>query len=300
MKRATWRTRLLAGIGAVSLTAVAASCGAATGTGGSGGGADGGLPAKLVIATGDYKVPTHFRDEAGELAGLSIELARALGDRLGIEIELRAVPFDAVLAGISAGRYDAAIFNVSDTDERQQAVDFVDYALSGSVVVTRRGERGGITTDPLTLCGHGVALKAGQHEFQLLKDEVQPKCAGAGQAPIDIQTYKDDSSARFAVSSGRADALIGGATVTPYFVKQNSEKFELVGRLPFDSAPLGIPFDKGNKELVQAFLGALKEIYRDGIYQRIFDKWGLSSIMPEDASFFKINRGKGIGGGDAK
>src|SRR5699024_8059635 len=109
------------------------------------------LPDKLVVATGDYKEPTYFLNDQGDLVGLNPDLANALGEHLGIEIEFATVAVDSVLAGIQAGRYDTAIYNMSDKPERRKAVDFVDYAVSGTVIVTRAGERSGITTDPMSL-----------------------------------------------------------------------------------------------------------------------------------------------------
>jgi len=244
---------------------------------------------KLVVATGDYKVPTNYRNDDGELVGFNIDVAKALGDQLGIKLELAVVPFDAALAGIQAGRYDTALYNVSDSSERRQVLDFVDYAVSGSVVVTPKGERNGITGDPQSLCGRKVALTAGQYEFQVLKDEVSPKCADRSLPPIDLQTYKDDSTVQQSLLSGRSEAFVGGFTTTPYLVSQNADKFELVGKLPIGADPLGMPFAKGNPELLQAIKRAWEELLRSGQYERIAQKWSLTALMPEEIT---INGGE--------
>lgn len=286
-----------AGSAIVVLAFIAASCGAVV-QGGEGKTAAGestkSLPDKLVVAIGDYKKPTYFLNDQDELVGLNVDLARALGKRLGIKIAFATVPFESVLAGIQAGRYDTAVYNMSDKPERRQVVDFVDYAISGTVVVTRKGDREGITTDPLSLCGKDIALKSGQYEYQLLQDKVNPKCVSAGKEKINLQTFKDDSSQHFAVRSGRSDAFVGGFTVTPYFVSQNSDTFELVGKLPIGAHPLGMPFDKGRSALVKAFLDAWKWLYKSGKYADLAAKWSLDPLVPEDISFFRINGGKGL------
>ncbi|MFF5990663.1 MULTISPECIES: ABC transporter substrate-binding protein [Prauserella] len=274
---------------ALSLALVSTSCGTNSGAVGSNNSA--GLPTTLVVATGDYKVPTSFLNKKGELDGLNVDLTRALGRRLGVEMKLVAVPFDAVIPGIQSGRFDTALFNVSDTPERRAVVDLVDYAPSGTVIVTRKNDRKGITANPLTLCGRTVAVKAGQTEFNILNKDVSPKCKETGEPAINFQTFKDDNGLEFAVETGRADAFLGGTTVTPYFVSRNSDTFEIVGKLPIALDPLGMPFAKGRDDLVGAVLAAWKEIWQSGEYERIAKKWSLQSIVPKDISLFTVNGG---------
>lgn len=253
---------------------------------------------ELVVATGDYKVPTNFKNDKGELAGLNIDLSKALGKELGVELKLVPAPFDAVLAGIQAGRFDTALFNISDNAERREVVDFVDYAMSGSAIVTRPGERLGMTTGPESLCGHSVAVTGGQHEFQVLTEKVQPLCVERSEPPIQLQTYPNEDALHNAVRSGRADAFVGGLTTTPYMVAQNRDTFELVGKMELDDAPLGMPFAKGRPEVVKAVLQAWRNIWTSGEYQKIAAKWSLSDIVPKDVAEFVINSGEGLPGGD--
>lgn len=251
----------------------------------------------LIIATGNNTVPTHFIGEDGELVGFNVDIADQLSERLGVEVKLQQVPFDSVLPGIAAGRYDTALYNTDDNEERQREVDFVDYARSGSVIVTARGSSSGITTDPLTLCGRKVGLTAGLAEFARLQDEFSPACAEAGEPEIDLTTLKDDSAVRQALATGRIEALVDGLTATPYMVSQNEDKFELVGTLPDEGAdPLGMPFAKGRPELVEAVEKAWTEMLADGEYERLAKKWELDRLVPEEIT---VNQGKGLSEEDA-
>ena len=110
---------------------------------------------KIVAVIGDYKEPTYFRDEDDKLVGLNVDIAKALGEELGIEVKTVVGTFDSALAGVQSGRYDTALYNMADTDERREVVDFVDYAVGGSVIVTRKGESSGIK-DAQSLCGKSV------------------------------------------------------------------------------------------------------------------------------------------------
>lgn len=259
----------------------------------------GGLPqeiidaGEIVLATGQNTVPTHFIED-GELVGFNVDIATALGKRLGVDIKLVQVPFDSVLAGVQAGRFDTALYNVSRNDERQDVVDFVDYANSGSVVVTRRDETQGITTDPLSLCGHSVGLTSGLYEFQILDKEVSPQCEDGGKNPIDLQTYDSDSDVRQALLSGRIDGFVDGLTATPYLVSENEDTLELVGKLPIAADPLGMPFAKDRTQLVEAFQTAWNDVYTSGEYEELADRWELEALVPESEDFFVINGGEGV------
>src|SRR5699024_4646628 len=194
--------------------------------------------------------------------------------------------------GIQAGRYDTALYNFSDNAERREVVDFLDYAISGSVIVTPLGNPDGLTTDPLSLCGRKVGVVAGGYEFQVLKDEVSPECADSGSAPIDLRTFESDSTVRQALLSGRVDALVDGLTATPYMVSKNADKFELIGKLPVGADPLGMPFKKGRRDLVKAFQRAWADILESGDYERLAKKWELTALDPVDDGFFEVNSGK--------
>lgn len=251
----------------------------------------------LTVAIGQSTVPTHFIED-GELVGFNVDVTGALSERLGVEFELVQVPFDSVIPGIAAQRYDTALYNVSNNAERREVVDFLDYAKSGSVIVTRAGETQGITTDPLTLCGTSVAVVAGQQEFAKLQDVISPQCEEAGQPAVDAQTFDADATVQQAVASGRVDAMVDGATATPYMVSQNADTFELIGPLAGDSDPLGMPFAKDRQDLVEAFRAAWIDLYRSGDYERLAEEWEVTALLPDSVDFFTVNSGEGSDGGE--
>lgn len=288
-------TRCLAVLAGTAFIAVTAACSAVVTEDDESAAATSELPeeitrrGKMVIATGSSTVPTHFiRD--GELVGFNVDIADELSKRLGIEVELEQVPFDSVLAGIASKRFDTSLYNFSDSAERREVVDFVDYAASGSVVVVRKGEAGDITTEPQSLCGHSVAVTAGGYEYQALS-EFNPECEASGSDPIELQTFDSDATQRQALLSGRADALVDGLTATPYMVSRNSEKFELLGKLPIAGDPLGMPVAKGQEDLVNALKGAWEEMLADGTYEEIAAQWDEEALVPKEIT---VNNGNGL------
>lgn len=246
-----------------------------------------GLPARvmdkgtLVVATGEGTVPTHFKDESGELVGFNIDVAQELEKELGVKVELVVVPFDSLLGGIASHRYDTGLYNVSDRPDRREVVDFVDYANSGSVVVTRKGEAKGIGTDPLSMCGHPIGVTSGVNEYTLLEAESK-KCAAEGQKPIRLETFANDASTAQALMGGRVEAMVDGMTATPYLVRQHKDRLELIGALEGDQAPLGMPIAKGQPELAQALQRAWQNILEDGRYQQLAEKWATEQLVPDE------------------
>lgn len=244
---------------------------------------------QIVIATGENTVPTHFLKD-GELVGFNIDIAEALEKELGVTVKLVVVPFDSLLGGIAAGRYDAGLYNVSDRADRREVVDFIDYANSGSVVVTRKGGANGIGTSLDSLCGHTIGVNGGGNEFSIL-DNQKDACADSGKEPYVMETFQDDGATRQALLSGRIEAIVDGMTATPYMVSQHDDEMELIGKLEGDSAPLGMPVAKDQPQLVNALKAAWERLLESGAYSDIAEKWSEEALVPDEIT---INDGKGL------
>lgn len=244
---------------------------------------------QIVIATGENTVPTHFLKD-GELVGFNIDIAEALEEELGVTVKLVVVPFDSLLGGIAAGRYDAGLYNVSDRADRREVVDFVDYANSGSVVVTRKGEANGIGTSIESLCGHTIGVNGGGNEFSILDDQ-KNTCADNGKEPYALETFQDDGATRQALLSGRIEAIVDGMTATPYMVSQHEDEMELIGKLEGDSAPLGMPVAKDQPQLVNALKAAWESLLESGTYSDVAEKWSEEALVPDEIT---INDGEGL------
>lgn len=91
----------------------------------------------MTFATEGTWSPWTFHDEAGELTGFDIEVARGIAQRLGVKAEFAEGEWDGLLAGLDSGRYDTMANGVSVTEERRQKYDFTDpYAFNNIVVIT--------------------------------------------------------------------------------------------------------------------------------------------------------------------
>ncbi len=137
------RRDFLAAVAAVSALGLAGCGGTGADAGSASASDDGDLLAQIsdrgemVFATEGTWSPWTFHNEAGELTGFDIEVARAIADRLGVGATFAEGEWDGLLAGLDSGRYDTMANGVSVTPEREEKYDFTEpYAYNRIVVIT--------------------------------------------------------------------------------------------------------------------------------------------------------------------
>lgn len=112
--------------------------------------------------------PMGFRDETGEQTGVDIQLAEALAEQLGVELELVNMEFDALFPALDSGEIDAAISAITVTPERADQYGFIEYMRSGSAILVQSGNPEGIEY-PAQLCGRSVAVQEGTIQLEQLQ-----------------------------------------------------------------------------------------------------------------------------------
>lgn len=221
--------------------------------------------------------------------GIDPELYQAMGRLLGIRFQILNVPFNEVVPGIQAGRYQVSS-PLGDFVQRQKVVTFVDYAKGASSLLVSSSS----TYRPSTvigLCGHSIGIETGTAEAQVTQT-ISARCKAAGKHPLDVHQYTDENSITLALSSGRLDGGLSDASANSYAAKLSGGRYlnlPLSGGegMPGWGATFGIGVPKGSW-LASALLAAMKELQADGTYSRIFHQWNLSlEMLPE--SQIKIN-----------
>ncbi|MBP2586378.1 polar amino acid transport system substrate-binding protein [Streptomyces sp. PvR006] len=254
------------------------------------------LPAKIKKA-GAVRVATDVpyppfemfvKEGETELTGLDYDLGQALGAKLGVTFAFTPQKFDGIVPAIQAGKFDAAMSAITDNKERQKVVDFVDYSRSGSGVLVADGNPAEITTLD-DLCGKKVAVQAATHQLDLLKAH-QDACGKAGKGKIDIQTFPKDSDAQLALRSGKVVAQVLTKPAAGWVAKtaDGGKAFDLVedpaASGGYDATPNGIAISKQLPELTDAIQKALQSLIDEGTVLRIYNKYGVGSILVEEAT----------------
>ncbi|UNS98897.1 ABC transporter substrate-binding protein [Streptomyces tubbatahanensis] len=293
VRGAARRARIVPVALAVSGALLLAGCGDQTDgaqSGGSSGGKaelSGKLPDKIrnagVIKVGTdaaYK-PMEYK-EGADIVGLDVDIAEAMGEKLGVRFQFTNGTFDGLITSMQTGRFDMIMSAMTDTKERQKGldddgkeagkgVDFVDYLSAGSSILVRKGNPEKIDSVD-QMCGEKVATQRGTTSHEILKAQTE-KCVEDGEKKIDVEAYNTDDEARVRLKTGGVVADISDFPVAANAAKSSGD-FEVVGK-QMQSAPYGIAVSKDNRQLRDALQAAMKAIIEDGSYQRALEKWGV-------------------------
>jgi polar amino acid transport system substrate-binding protein len=226
----------------------------------------------LKVAADASYAPNEFikPGSTDQVVGMDPELITALGQIMGLQVQVKNATFDGIIPGIAAKKYDIGASSFTDNKEREKTVDFVTYYSAGTAFYVKA--QGGPNVGSLAaLCGHKVAVEKGTTQ-QTDAEGQSKKC---GSKPVKVLTFPDQNGANLAISSGRADVGMGDSPVIDYQVKKSGGQFKLVGQ-PYGTAPYGFALPK-NSGLDKPMLAAMKKLIADGTYTSILKKWGIQA-----------------------
>jgi len=225
----------------------------------------------LTVATDATYAPNEFIAPDGHtVIGMDADLSHALGQVLGLKVNIQNATFDTIIPGIASGKYDLGITSFTDTKAREKTVDFVTYFQAGTSFYTKTN--GPSVTSLADLCGKTVAMEKGTTQ-QADAQAQAAKCKSQGKAAVTVQVYNDQNAVNLALSSGRAEVAMADSPVADYQVRLSHGTFKISGS-PYNTAPYGIAIPKNNG-MAKPVLAAVKHLMADGTYIKILKKWGV-------------------------
>ena len=226
----------------------------------------------LTVAADATYAPNEFIGTDGHtVVGLDADLAKALGQVLGLKVNVINATFATIIPGLASGKYDLGISSFTDTKEREKTVDFVTYFVAGTSFYVKSD--GGPNVSSLAgLCGRTVAAEQGTTQ-QADAQAQAAKCKSAGKPGMTVQVFNDQNAVNLALSSGRAQVAMADSPVAAYQVKQSNGTFKVTGS-PYGTAPYGIAIPKDNG-MADPILAAVKHLMSVGTYTKILGKWGV-------------------------
>jgi polar amino acid transport system substrate-binding protein len=226
-----------------------------------------------VAADATYAPDEFIASDGTTVIGWDPDLAKAIGQVLGLKVTVVNATFDTIIPGLAAGKYDLGMSSFTDTKARQQTVDFVDYYQAGTSFFVKTN--GGPDIASLAdLCGHKVSVEKGTTE-QTDAQAQSAKCTAAGKPAVTILVFNDQNAANLALSSGRADVAMADSPPAGYQVKLSNGAFKLSGEA-YGVAPYGIAIPKNNG-MAKPVLDAVKQLMADGTYTKILTNYGVQS-----------------------
>jgi ABC-type amino acid transport substrate-binding protein len=248
--------------------------------------------------------PLLFTDPTGQLQGLDVDLAKALGDKLGVELEFQRLEhFTHSFREVFEGRLDLGMSVLRDlTRHQKEGVDFVDYLDNGTVLLVPKGNPAAIRSSD-DLCGRTIVRPMETAAGSILTDS--ERCRERDQRRIVLMTcptvpgtQKPELNAvELADCPPNADPLrllLGrqahAAMVDAPLFEKAMKRTPAI-RKQFEVAPVkmnggryGIAVDKDDRQVRDALQSALRAVMADGTYKRILAKWNLQSLALRTAT----------------
>ncbi|MFG2873145.1 ABC transporter substrate-binding protein [Streptomyces sp. NPDC048338] len=205
------------------------------------------------------------------LVGGDVDLTDAVAKVLGLRLTREVVSWEAILPALGSGKYDFGTGNFGVTEERRRTIDFVTYINDGQGFAARADSPLKKVTDLTQLCGLNVATGGGT-TFEATLERNKARCSAAGRKPYTIQSFSDQGAQWMSLQQGRSDVLMSTVNGLRYAVTQQ-ENVRFLNE--YRRLDVGFAFKKGTP-LAPAFQAAVNRLKKDGTYDRILRKWGLT------------------------
>lgn len=220
-----------------------------------------------------YAPMSFFGPDGRTIVGMEPDLAAAVGRVLGVQLRFQNVDFTDILPQVGKGTLDLGISAMTDTVERERAVDFVNYFSAGTSIVVQRGNPAGIT-DIKDLCGKVVAVEDGTTQVDLMKRS-QVNC----EQPIAVRTYPTNSDALVQLRTGRAAAVLNDFPPASFLSNdaRTRANYQLASTTQYEPGLYGVAVSKQQPGLRDAVQGALELLVREGRYAGVLKQWNVQA-----------------------
>ena len=220
---------------------------------------------KIIVGLDDQFPPMGFRDENNEITGFDIDLAKAAGEKMGVNVEFQPIDWDSKELELNSGKIDLIWNGFSITDERKETMEFTQPYLDNKMIIIVN--EGSDIKTKADLAGKNVGIQAGSSAVDAVeKDDIHNEFAS-------MPTYDTNVLALSDLEVGRVDAVVADQVVARYYLAQNQDKKFVILDDDFGSEVYGIAAKKGNTELVDKLQTALDELSEDGTSAEISKKW---------------------------
>ena len=219
---------------------------------------------KLIMSTNAAFPPYEMVADDGSLEGIDVEVAAAIAEKLGLELVIDDMDFDAALLAVQQGKSDIVMAGVTVTEDRKMVMNFSDsYATGVQVVIVKEGSD--VTMD--NLGEKMIGCQAATTGYIYASDS--PENGGYGEDHV--TAYENGASAVQALLNGQVDCVIIDSAPANEYVAANPGLTLLEGNWVEESYAIGM--NKENTALYEAVNQALKELIADGTVQAIIDKY---------------------------
>ena len=221
---------------------------------------------KLHMSTNAAFPPYEMTTDDGGFEGIDVEVAAAIAEKLGLELVVDDMGFDAALTAVQSGQSDIAMAGISVTEDRLEVMDFSESYATGVQVVIVKEDSPIQTLDDLANADM-IGCQAATTGYIYASDT--PENGGYGEDHV--TAYENGSLAVMALLNNQIDAVIIDNEPAKAYVEAN-EGLKILDT-PWVEEEYAIGVDKGNTDLLNAINAVMDELKADGTFQSIVDKY---------------------------
>ena len=215
---------------------------------------------KLTMATNATFPPYEMTTDAGTIEGIDVDTAQAVAEKLGLELQIDDMDFDAALLSVQQGKADIAMAGITVTDERMAVMSFSDSYATGiqSVIVSEGSDIASVDD----LAGKKIGTQRGTTGYLYCSDDFGDDA---------VVAYDNGLTAVQALNNGQVDAVVIDNEPAKAYVESNPGLKILDTSYAEEDYAIGM--NKSNTALLEAVNAALEELKADGTLQAIVDKY---------------------------
>ncbi|MDT5267409.1 MAG: L-cystine transport system substrate-binding protein tcyB, yecS [Mycobacterium sp.] len=224
----------------------------------------------LRVGTEGVYAPFSYHDESGQLVGYDVDVARAVGDKLGVKVEFVETPWDSMFAALEANRFDIVANQVTINPERQQKYDLSGpYAIGQGVIVTRADDNS--IKSLADLKGKVAAENPTSNWAQLARDN------GARVESVDgfAQAIK-------LLNQGRVDIVVNDSIAVYQYLAETGDTTVKIAAETDEKSEQGFAARK-DSGLLPELNKALKDLSSDGTLPKISEKYLKANVSGAEA-----------------
>lgn len=210
-----------------------------------------------------YPPMEYFDTDGATPIGFDVEVANALADYLGLDLELVDTSWDGIFAGVDTGKYDCIISCVSITDERKEQFNLTKPYVSNHTVLIVPNDSEIDSMEALN--GHSTAVQAETTADDYMKEH-------SAELGVELFQYDKVINCFDDLKTGRTDSVFTDSVVAAYYLGDEASNYKTVWEND-ELEPIGICLKKGNDGLTQAIDDALDALSADGTLGTIAEKY---------------------------
>lgn len=218
---------------------------------------------KLVLGTASGYPPFEFVsvENDGKVIGIDVELAQAIADKIGVDLEVQDMPFGELIMALSQGNCDVVIAGLPETPERAEVVDFSEVYVNDEQTIVVRAEDADKYKSLEDFKGKTVDVEMGASSETVARDEMKDANINALSLIADCFTE---------LSQGKCDAVVTGMVVGKQYVV-NNDKYAELSEIKFENKdkPTQACIQKGD----EGFMELINEVIKENQDNGNFDKW---------------------------